>query len=386
MDYNHTMITKTHWGERLTIYGTWMSVGAVLLVSVALLRFALPVADDYCRGALDANWLDFVTEQYLTWTGRWAAMSATCWCSRAWICVSWFYPATLAGIYLACALACYGALRTVFAEALGRPYTAMLGAILFAMYWAGMPDPGETVYFLTGAVEYALPFALGVFVVCLLARVRGWGGAAAAGALTLLATGVHEIAAISLTVIIGVGAATAWRTKSPARDKWVAVLACTLVGTAITVLAPGNGMRIQDDFAGANPHGVGTALKVTILQITTYIIPWFLDPKLLAASVLLVASPWFRRAMPRWVQTHAVWWRVAIPAAWFLSVGLVLLAVAWAVGALGPARLYNFLYGLFLLGWIATLFVWSRDLASASDGPLGSRARLVASLAFALAC
>jgi hypothetical protein len=35
----------------------------------------LPVADDFCRAALDRYWLGYVVEMYRTWTGRWVAMA-----------------------------------------------------------------------------------------------------------------------------------------------------------------------------------------------------------------------------------------------------------------------------------------------------------------------
>jgi hypothetical protein len=89
-------------------------------------------------------------------------------------------------------------------------------------------------------------------------------------------------------------------------------------------------------------------------------------------------------ATPRWVRTNLDYWRVLIPAVWLLTVGGIFLAMGWAVGMPGPARVYNVTYGVFLLGWIATLFVWTRDLAIDGDNEIGARARLVASLVLAV--
>jgi hypothetical protein len=372
------------WRDKLVTLSVSVSIGIVLLVSFVLLHFAWPVEDDFCNAALDRNWLDYVGEMYRTWTGRWAAQAFYVLVMPRVNITSAFYPLTLTLVYVACALAYYGTLRALFGETLSKIHSGLLAGALVAFYWAGMPEPGQTIYWLPGAIEYTLPFALNVFVLLLVIGASSWGRVVAACVLAVLVTGLQEIAAIALTFVLAVATASAFRLRSESRNRYSAVLVCVVIGTAINALAPGNAVRLEQDFGGGDAHNVVGSIKFTIRQAMAYLIPWLIDGKLLAASVLLAASPWFRRATPRWVCANLDYWRVLIPAVWLLTVCGIFLAMGWAVGLPGPARLYNFAYGVFLLGWIATLFVWTRALAIDGDNEIGARARLVASLVLAL--
>jgi len=306
--------------------------------------------------------------------------------------LSYAYPAILSLLYAGYCLMFYLVLRLLFAEQLPKRVLPLaLGFVAF--YWASIPSPGQTFYWLTGGIEYSLPFILSVCVIALLVSTEGTARSASrarmltclACVLVVLATGLHEIVAIVLTFVLAAATVIAFARKTPGRVYWSIAFVCGVVGAAICVLAPGNDVRFEVE-AGPAAHA-GRALGTIVLdfaqQVRGELIPWFTDVKFLAASLLLLASPWFRRIQPDWAQAR--FWRVVIPAVWLLSINGVFLALAAAVGDSGPGRVYNLLYGFFLLGWLATLFVWSRDLAPELNDRLTEWTRTLSGFVLALA-
>ena len=364
----------------------------VFLLSALLVTWTRPVADDYCRAAsLPQDW-HLVTEAYRTWTGRWVAMAFYTGFMPRLDILSFAYPTILFILYAGYCLAFYLALRLLFAEQ--TPRGVLLLALGFvAFYWASIPKPGQTFYWLTGGIEYSLPLILSVCVLSLLvsadrstrsARLRGMLTCLAC-VLVLLATGLHEIVAVVLAFVLAIATVIAFARKTPGRVSWSIALVCGVAGTAICVLAPGNGVRFEvvAESAPRADGGLGTIVRDLVQQIRGNLIPWITDVKLLAASLLLLASPWFRRAQPDWA--HARFWRLVVPAAWLLSITGVFVVLAVVLGNDAPGRVYNLVYGFFLLGWLATLFVWSRDLESELNNTLTEWTRALSGFVLALA-
>ena len=148
----------------------------------------------------------------------------------------------------------------------------------------------------------------------------------------------------------------------------------------MTVVAPGNTVRLHQDFDG----GAVSALRVTTTaryQVTHFVVPWLTDIRLTLATLLVLTSSWF--SVPPWAQRGDRIRLAVVPLVAAASVLVTFLLMALKVGAVGAPRIYNYAYGVFLAGWLASLAAWSGRLRlSAGDGAGAFRA--VAAALFAL--
>jgi hypothetical protein len=121
------------------------AVAGVLAVAAALFWFAQPLADDFARGykgRVQGIVRSTVLECH-TWTGRWAATALNYFLTSSFDLVN-AYPVLL---LLTPALPTTGVYAVLHAGPIGGSVRQRLAltACLLALYWAGMPHPGETV-------------------------------------------------------------------------------------------------------------------------------------------------------------------------------------------------------------------------------------------------
>ena len=174
------------------VWELWWSLGAACGVSVvvlALFWFAQPLADDFARGYKGRiqGVVPATVYEYHTWTGRWAASGLSYFLTSSFDLVD-AYPFLLLINPTLLALSVYAVLH---AAAIGESIRQRLAltACLLALYWAGMPHPGDTFYWLTGGSDNLAGLALSLLLIAGLLRhlprrkVTSWvtGGSLPAG-------------------------------------------------------------------------------------------------------------------------------------------------------------------------------------------------------------
>lgn len=357
----------------------------LLIAGLALVYtfFAYPASDDFCRAAVDrGSALRQTALLYEHWTGRWLTSLYFSWLTpRIGIFGSGYGLALILalGVWLA-------AFRLAAGLLLGETSSGrdrwILTALLFAVFWSGAPGISEVVYWLSGAFEYAVPFALLLGSLRLLAQVdrsgRGFAAALAAGGIGVLTSGGHEFAgALGLAAALSGIIALLFLGRNRVAACWALAAALMIGGLALNQLAPGNAVR-SALFPFAND--VGRSLRITFAPETTPL-RWLADPRLLGLTGLLLLAPGFRALQPRWL---------AMPLPWLLVIPVITVAAVltgWFLAAFGlgfppPERLQALLYAVFVIGWTATVLaaaahLRARNLLPAARGlPLTAAAAI----------
>lgn len=361
------------------------AVTAVLVVASTLFWYAHPWADDFARaykgrtqGVVSATILE-----YFTWTGRWASTGLDYFLTSSFDLVR-LYPLLLlinpvllaASLYLLLGAAGVGAAR-------GERLALTAGAL--ALYWTGMPHPGETIYWLTG---YNSLTGLSVSLLVLAGLLRPpaptMRGSVAVGAglslVTLLATGFHELFGLLFCIVLAGGAIRAWLAHDPRRWMWAACLVAALAGFLVVYLAPGNAVRRAEFPLAGN---LGVALRLTVEQGIRDVVRWVLDIRLLmGTALLLMLAP---RALTGCRPSRDGMARdvVIVALTWVVTLGAAYAAGSWAIGMNLPDRALNGIYLVFLAGWFWVLVMLTRLLARRQD-PLPVATPLICRVAAAI--
>ena len=337
------------------------AITGALAVAAALFRYVHPLADDFARGykGRATGVLPSVVDEYFNWTGRWASSSSSYLLTSSFDLVR-LYPllAMIAPALLAAAVPVL--LRAAGVGTTGRQRLALAAGAL-AISWAGMPHPGETVYWLTGGVDYLTGLALSLLLLAGLLREQSARLPVVEGAglclLAVLATGFHEIVGLVLCLALAGGTLRAGLARDPRRGRWMACLAAALAGFLAVAAAPGNAVR-RAAFPLAGDLGVAALLTV---KQGFEVVPWILDLRLLTgtALLLLLAPEALAGRQPR---TRA--WDVWIAAlTWLAAVGAAFAAASWAIGAPMPGRMLAGIYLVFLAGWFWVLVMLAQRCA-----------------------
>lgn len=356
-----------------------LAVISVVALAVVLAFFAHPSGDDFCN-AVDARELglwESVHSYYAGWGGRWSSQIVAVGFPALFEMRRW-YPLALLVNLASIPVAFRFLLVSVF-PLRGRARHAWGVSLAFlALYWTGMPHPGQSVYWLEGAWIYSFNLSLSMLLVGALLRLparlgEGRRALAALGAAlaALVIAAFHELFALVLAAVLAAGAVVALRWRDARHPVWTAAALGALLGFASVLLSPGNAVR-QETLNPGSRSLLGAVAGAALTWIRVLDTPsryaigfhsplgWVLDPRLLAASLLFVALPSFRSWRPAWLEREPELWRLGIP---LLSLGLLtgsFLAGGWARGSTLPLRALNALYLVFLLGWFLTLFVHTR--------------------------
>ena len=292
-----------------------LSVLVVVGLSVGLIVWTVPTADDFCGGYYAGSYgqafrsfFPLVSYVYHSWGGRWAAVALDLLIyplitSSVFAGYSW----AVGAIFCACCVAFYGLIRILLGTAISRKRAAMLAAAGFAIYWTGVPLPGGTLYWLPAAVEYVLPLPLVVAVAWLMLRSeaaenqsRRVGYTAGACLVVFLTTGLHELAATAVTVWLAtISFVLLVFLPSQAKKGWMVVTLTAAAGTIVSVSAPGNAVRLHTEFGAFARHWT-SVIHVISRQAMVYWLPWLFSPRLVAASAILATTPWFHQVTSRW--------------------------------------------------------------------------------------
>jgi hypothetical protein len=365
----------------------WLLVAAITLVcllSLALAFFAPASFDDFCRGRWSRDIgtvFARVQDSYANWTGRWAgqALYALTFPHIGVTSINYDLLIALSAPLWFAVFYCF--LHIFFRSSLGGKDKAIFAALLTAIYWVGMPVSGETWYWLTGSVEYQLPFLLMALSLLVLtsARVTSAAIAPKVGAVLLgallafLVTGLNELVGLLLLGCLFVAAFLAFVRK---RLDVVAIYGIVIVvvvgGIALNITAPGNAIRVASDFPDANNPKFAVRFLV---DPDTSPIRWLGDARLLCLGALLVTSTRFLKLRQDWTG-----WKLPLPGPLssmavvapligLIAVVALTFAVAFAQGTEPPGRVTNLIYAALIIGWVGALAPIGRLAGADSETP-----------------
>ena len=336
----------------------WLCIAAVIVVlgvALALMWFAQPMADDFARGydGLPPI-IPSTIYEYHAWTGRWSAVAVN------YVLTSFDLTRVYPLLLLAnCSVAALAALAIVSAAGLGsnlRQRVALAGAAL-AIYWAGLPHPGESVYWLTGNTDNLLGPSVAVLLLAALLRHRprrsplGIATGAGLALLAIVAAGFHEVYALMLCLALLGGTLCMCMGQDSRRWTWGACLIAAIVGFLIVYLAPGNEQR-RSHFPQAG--SLATTLGLAARHGVPTVAAWVFDVRLLSATAILLMLQSMRasvRDKPAGGRTTML--IVAVTGT--VTVAAALLAGYWAIGIQLPGRTLGGIYMAFLVGWFAVV-------------------------------
>jgi hypothetical protein len=338
------------------------AAAGVLLVAAALFWYAQPWADDFARGYKGRvqGVIPATTFEYFNWTGRWAASGLNYLLTSSFDLVRVYQPLLLIVPSLL-ALSIYALLRAARIGAT-RLQSLALAASALALYWTRMPDPGETVYWLTGSVDNLAGIVLSLLLLAGLLR----GGArrlrervpAAAGLclLAVLATGFHEVFGLLLCTALAGGVILTWPARTSDRWMWTICLIAAVCGFLVVYAAPGNEVRRADFPLAAD---LEVTLQLTFGQIMSAVPRWILDIRLLAGtlSLLLIMPQALIGQRPGSPTARDV---AVVGLTWTAVVVGAFAAVSWAIGMAMAPRTLNGIYLVFLTGWFWTFVMLVR--------------------------
>jgi len=345
----------------------------VFAVTIALGLVASPSSDDYCRASLAASHIPAsVLGSYRHWSGRWMedAFDISAFPARNFHKLYFVYLASLLAAYFA---SLWWFVTSLLGKTVRPAFRAAICAILLALFIAGMPFVGETIFWATGAVSSVLPvFGIACVVGFLLSPPNLSQPIRYAFLVLacLCVSGLHEVFAGILCIVLAIGTLTTIVTRHPHRSLWVVALLSAIAGAAIVAFAPGNKERALIYFAGSPPatwrqivFGSSYYLWASVLG------GWFLDIKLLGATFLFVCNPAIRKLRPAWCCEFNLQAKVACASGWLLATLFPFFVPQFVNSqAFGlPARAMDGVYATFLLGWFSTVFVFTRTAGAEQE-------------------
>lgn len=330
----------------------WLLLLAALLPFLALSFFNHPTDDDF-HGAVMARrfsaW-ESVQFYYLRWTGRYTSSFLYGWVYGVSDLQAWLLALRLASI--GWLLALLGAGRFAL-RALPYPLSNAdrwrISAYGLVLYLHGTPLVSSALYWFSGSAVYTsgivlLLLLLGLAGNCHRAasdKAKAMWGTLGAGAALLLA-GTNEL--IMVVAVVGL---TAWMLWSPRRLWPVVLLLAAVVGAIVTLRAPGNMVRAN---TVVNTLPVSSRLLLTgtkALYLTgVHLVRW------ISSGVLLAATGLWLSMLPAPSAPVVRWQWLSLAG---VTTGLLLaltLPTVWLTNDV-PARIWNALYFVFLLGWFA---------------------------------
>ncbi len=343
------------------------TVASVLLIGIVIGCYAHPMADDFARaykgrvqGVFPA-----VMEEYFTWSGRWASGTIDYLLTSRFDLVR-VYPLLL-GMNAALLACCVYALLSAARVGVSQPQRFALTISLLALYWVGMPDPGETFYWLTGGIDNLSGLALSVLLLSGLLRERAQTTVPTGVWLSLLAftaTGFHELFGLLLCLTLAGGTLKMWLECDPRRQLWTICLAAAFVGFILVYTAPGNALR-QAEFPLA--RHLALTLRLSLKQGVMHVIRWGLDVRLLSATALLVMLPpatWSAQGQATAANKRAL---AIVAMTWILAVAAGFVAASWATGTHLILRTLNGIYFVFVAGWFFVVVSIAQQFAKGGE-------------------
>ncbi|MDQ3120868.1 MAG: DUF6056 family protein, partial [Verrucomicrobiota bacterium] len=239
-----------------------------------------------------------------------------------------------------------------------------------ALYWVGMPDPGDNIYWLTGGIDNLAGLALSLLLLAGLVRERERARLASVGVgaglslLAVVATGFHELFGLLLCIALVGGTLKMWLARDSRRWIWTACLGAALAGFLLVYVAPGNAVR-RAEFPV--PADLGVALRLAVKQALSNLVPWILDLRLLTGMALLLMLAPSALTSSRPSGEGTVRGLVIVSLTSIATLGAAFAAASWATGMNMVPRTLDGLYLIFLTGWFWVVVMLTRHFASRAE-------------------
>ncbi|SMB94647.1 hypothetical protein SAMN00120144_2047 [Hymenobacter roseosalivarius DSM 11622] len=249
------MALTSRMSSRLPYLALVLLTGAAVAPFLLLSYYNHPFMDDYYNAAnvrTTGLWAQQI-ELYLRWTGRFSSSLLVTAANP--IIYGWYegFRWTPALTLLATLGTLYLGLRTLSQQRLPRAQAALAAAIFLLFYLHMIPEPYSAIYWFTGSIVYHVAglALLLVFIASERARWatqtwqrRRWQAGAAICA--VMAAAANEMTLLhlllGLALVLGV---KGYRRQWPQMRWWSTLLLLTLVVAVVTVVAPGNYVRMQ---------------------------------------------------------------------------------------------------------------------------------------------
>lgn len=231
----------------------WMVPVALVVFAApffALLFYAVPTTDDFCKATLSFNCVPqpdviSITRLYYTqWSPRWLTTFLQSFV-MSHVGLVGAYGWLLLAVIASNLASLWYFFRTFFRLSLRNSFLA--AAVFYAAWVASLPHPEEEIFWLTGAMEYFLSLSTLLVLLSLLYRYRrsAWYLAAII-LLSIAIPAQHEIAGTFLCVILLAGAVLMRIQELPARQ-WFLSLGVATLSQAVVMLSPGNRFRAAQE-------------------------------------------------------------------------------------------------------------------------------------------
>ena len=262
---------------RLAVLIAVLSCCVLLAVLGILIAFAVPVADDFCRGSVGwHNAISFANDRYMDWTGRWTSMVIE---SSLFSVFDLYHsvPFILATLLVLRFLALMFLFRQTLRFSLA--HSALWSLLMIATWVSVMLGIGETLLWAAGAIEYELPLTLAILVLAFMLRSK-W---IAAIPCIVIACTMQELIGVS---IVGICVSMLWMYRRNGKIlRPIAFLTLiALASTALELFAPGNSAR-----AASVTHSSATlAIPISAFRFLIWTLRWAINPATL--GLLLFVS------------------------------------------------------------------------------------------------
>lgn len=330
-------------------------------VHLFFLFHASPARDDFNRASVAGPLVQSVIQFHQTWSGRWSATALQIALGRNFDPIG-HYPALMIPFTLIFFLGCLSFISLVAAPSATRLARFGLAWLLSCLIWLNLPEPGEVLYWLTGAVEYLLPVMSGVILLAWLARAEAsrpplrYIHAAGLAIATLFMTGLHDVIGLYFlcVLLLILIYRLACKMKAGLLPLLIAVAA---VGFLLTIATPGVSAR-RAAYASLAPEAGGLLLRGILKTVQIFCAQFLLAPSLILGSVIVLVGGAGRMVGPRWIERDRAFFRLAFPVLAIVSpLGLMLVVM---LGGLydPPPRLADAAFIIFIFGWVLSLIAW----------------------------
>lgn len=322
---------------------------------------ALPVFDDFCRASfhpttefrpaeLPSGFWSALSWSYQNWSGRWAG-TALGMLVLGTANIETFYP-----VVLVLTMAVYVSLTVLAARRYFGTPGVLLAGLAWMTYWSSAPGFPEVFFWSTTSIEAHAGLVLAALVWSYAATsdLRRWPTLLLLGIGAFVVGGLHELAGILFCGCL------AWRLlylgvhDRKAFPGWAWIAALAVVGTAVSVFAPGNGVRAtMYPASGALLPSLVAAAKQGAASVKSWLLA---DPRWWMAALVVLSTAGLRQdkareAAPAHGRNEGLWYAAAI----VTTLAVAFAAPAFALGGEMAGRTVAQLYFFVVMAWIGGL-------------------------------
>lgn len=341
----------------LSRFFLFLAIGLAAASFLGLFPYTSPIADDFCRGWANDNRNIFndVVKQYRTLNPRWLTVFIH-YIILPRINFTWMYGLVLAFLLLAQIYVVRIFIRTVLGASNRLSWALAVSG--YIVWITSGPSVSQNLYWLTGGIEYQVPFIAMLLLFSLLCRDQTSRLISVFSVvLSFFIPALNELAGATLICIFITLCGVLSLERVGNRRLWLACLIAALISCSIVVASPGNKVRKADDFPnGWQVAGIPAAMNSTLYSR----IDWGLNPILVSATALFILLPSIKRLRPPWTLIRPRY-LIAAPLLIFSAQFLVAFVLVWLHTGIPPARVETWNHLIWSILWFLTVFAWTRN-------------------------